>query len=228
MGRKNITFSLGDVSHRVSESIGRDVDKTWCSFHLKEIDAPVNTSYSRNKRFTAEQCTLLSAYAQEYYHKKHAPAFVQWLDTHGHGVPSPFCPPVRTVQVKKEKGGSISTRDVERMVKDAVKRELQKHTKPVKMIEGSRQPNREKRLSTLHKKVNNFVFTHKIEISEAWKWLAELFAKRNGIDKIRRTANQSFPQWLEGSDNLDLMYEQLDGYLDYMDDQLVNGPGLAL
>lgn len=231
MGKKIVTFTLGEVAHRISETVGRDVDKDWCSKRLREIDKPINSSYSRNKRFTSEQCTLLAAYAQAHYHKKNAPSFTQWLEAHGHGIPKSFSPPVKLPATKEQKGEVFSRRDVERMVKDAVKRELEKHTKPVKMIEDSdtsgRQPNREKRLASLHKKVNAFVFNHKIEINETWKWLVELFQKRNNLE-VRRAVNQSFPQWLEGSNNLELMYEQIDSYLDYMEDHLNNGPELPL
>lgn len=218
---KVMLLSLGDVARRVSETIGREVDKGWISHQLKEIDPPNGKAYFPSKRFTSQQCVVLIQYAQEWYHRKGAPPFVAWLDAHNHPVPSPFSPPVIAKErpAQNPKSDVPTAREIQKMIDRAVARAL--GGKRVSgQIEGP-VPNREEDIKPLHNAVVSFSLKHPIEVNECWKWVERLFEQRNNM-KVMRSGEQTFPQWLHSSGNMGLMMRQLQGYMDFMHDELTN------
>lgn len=223
---KQVLFSIGQITRRVSDQIGQDVDKQWCSRHLKEIDPVDGRGYQPSKRFTGEQSGLLILYAMEWYHKHGAPSFAEWIKEHGHPVPQPFLPPevVAKKKVKSKDSKAVSQRELERIVNRAVEKALKERQISGQIESSTRPANREEDIKPLNRAVNRFVFDHPIDVRSCWKWLQQLWEERNGA-KVMRVGDQSFPQWLHSSGNMPQMMEQLQGYLDFMHDEISNKQG---
>jgi predicted solute-binding protein len=212
-----------ETAQACSQATNKHISTGWVNTQVRRLRE--TTSLKRSYKLSLEEHQTIIAYAIDNHQKHGAPRIDQWISNTGRSLPKPYKPPVpkkTKSEVSKKAQPSYTDRDIQRIVKKEVERAL-KERSPVGQLESNQtKKKRDQDVDPLHKKVNSFVFEHAINASETWRWLQKLFEQRNAV-KVYRIEGQTFPQWLRHSGWLDTMMSQLQGFLDYMHDELTQG-----
>lgn len=217
-------YTIQQVAAAATEHSGRAIGNNVVTDLLRSL-RQFNGRFPRGVLASMEERQVICEYLARFYHRREKPAIRDFCLNRDGKIPVVYAPPApvekKVTKSKKNTGSQMTSQEI----RDFIRKELKQYSKSiiseVKQLEGPvvSKKARESDLEPVHKRINSFCFKEPIEIDALWRWIQNLFEERNGI-KVYRVGNQSFPQWLHSSSNLELFKSQLQGFLDFIHDEL--------